>query len=692
MDSRYGRRNSSAAGAPSSPTASSPMHVRAGAGVKKAQTKAAAQRLAHVMSSQRPDDDNDDDDEEPIFAGGGLGLAGGRKVQPRSPMTRRVVRVPMKAANEESSDNDDDHAPASVTIGRNVGRSMRPNSPMARPGTLNRVAGKPPQPVDEDSDIDDTSGSITGPVTIGHAGGRTMRPQSPMMKPGAHIRGPAKTSQPHSDRDSDRDDDHSPVSGSVTIGHGGGRLMQARMGRPVAQSRAPVKTAAAVDEDSDRDDSYSPVSGRVTIGHAGGRSIRANSPMAVRNQLNSIRIGRPSISSNSGEQTSLLHSTSSAPAVQIVNSIEQPYSARSTSEDPSSARSTASRTGPPGIRTIPSSVNISLRPVSSIMSSDPTSEQRLSEPNSNRPASVLQDEIDILQEENDSLLDKLRLAEERQEEAEARVRQLELQVANLGEGVSLEARFISRKEAALQQREAALRMAEVTNKAEQINTLKMEAESAKEETAAAFVQIEEAAIEVKSLRNMTQRMVLTREEMEEVVLKRCWLARYWSLCVKHGIHAEIAGARYSYWSSFAPLPDEVVLAAGHRAQPDDSSSGNDAEERERVLQGRRELSGEGNVECMLLVERGLREMASLKVEDALALVMAQRRRPSTKAGMHITLKPVDSDFSFVKQAWLTYFWRRAKDHGTEPDLADERLGFWLNRSGRSSSSQDAVDG
>ncbi|CAN0897561.1 Coiled-coil domain-containing protein SCD2 [Linum grandiflorum] len=283
-----------------------------------------------------------------------------------------------------------------------------------------------------------------------------------------------------------------------------------------------MKTAAPADEDSDKDDSYSPVSGRVSIGQAGGRSIRGHSPMAVRNrqdQLSSIRIGRPSIPSNSGEQqSSLLQSTSSAPAFQIINAMEQPPSARSTTEDPSSARSTAGRSGPPGIRTIPSSVNISLRPVSSFMSSDPTPENwkeqsRLSEPNSHRPASALQDEVDMLQEENDSLLEKLRLAEERQEEAEARVRQLEQQVANLGEGVSLEARFINRKEAALQQREAALRMAEVTNKAEEINSLKMEAESAKEEAAAAYEQMQEAALEAKSLRNMTQRMVLTQEEM-----------------------------------------------------------------------------------------------------------------------------------------------------------------------------------
>lgn len=40
-----------------------------------------------------------------------------------------------------------------------------------------------------------------------------------------------------------------------------------------------------------------------------------------------------------------------------------------------------------------------------------------------------------------------------------------------------------------------------------------------------------------------------------------------------GIHAEIAGTRYEYWSSFAPLPVEVVVAAGQMAK-DEKLMGN----------------------------------------------------------------------------------------------------------------------
>lgn len=37
-----------------------------------------------------------------------------------------------------------------------------------------------------------------------------------------------------------------------------------------------------------------------------------------------------------------------------------------------------------------------------------------------------------------------------------------------------------------------------------------------------------------------------------------------------GVHSEIAAARNEYWSSFAPLPVEVVLAAGQKAKDENS--------------------------------------------------------------------------------------------------------------------------
>lgn len=372
---------------------------------------------------------------------------------------------------------------------------------------------------------------------------------------------------------------------------------------------------------------------------------------------------------------------------------------------------------------VPPIIPITLKPPSTVVPAevlfDNRREKRLSldfgnlnlrESEEQLSSSALQDELDMLQEENESLLDKLRLAEERCEEAEVRARQLEKQVATLGEGVSLEARLLSRKEASLQQREAALKAAAQTHggRSEEISGLQMEAEAARDEATAALEQLHEADYQIKSLRTMTQRMILTQEEMEEVVLKRCWLARHWSLCVRHGIHAEIAVAKYEYWSSFAPLPLEVVLAAGQKAKDESSAEvHNDAVERDKFPRDLNEFSGEGNVESMLLVEKGLRELASLKVEDAVVLAMAQHRRPNslkssftddfklpTEGQKYLEafeLSQEESEDVLFKQAWLTYFWRRAKDHGLEQDIADERLQFWINQSTRLPTSHDAVD-
>jgi hypothetical protein len=190
-------------------------------------------------------------------------------------------------------------------------------------------------------------------------------------------------------------------------------------------------------------------------------------------------------------------------------------------------------------------------------------------------ASALRDELDMLQEENDSILEKLRLEDEKCKEAEARVRELEKQVTSLGEGVSLEAKLLSRKEAALRQREAALKDArqnrDGTNR--ETTALRSQVETAKLETAAIVAQLQGAESEVNGLRTMTHRMILTQKEMEEVVLKRCWLARYWGLASRYGICSDIATSKYEYWSSLAPLPFEIVLSAGQKAKEESWEKG-----------------------------------------------------------------------------------------------------------------------
>ncbi|KAL2462338.1 Coiled-coil domain-containing protein SCD2 [Abeliophyllum distichum] len=330
----------------------------------------------------------------------------------------------------------------------------------------------------------------------------------------------------------------------------------------------------------------------------------------------------------------------------------------------------------------------------------------LKDPGNQHEASALRDELDMLQEENDVILDKLRRAEEKREEAEARARELEKQVASLGEGVSLEAKLLSRKEAALRQREAALKAANQTKdgRDEEIAALRGELENLKEEAGNAVEQLHEADSEAKALRTMTQRMILTHEEMEEVVLKRCWLARYWTLAARYGICADIAVSKYEHWSSLAPLPFEVVVSTGQKAR-EESWDGGDDSDRSKLAHDLNNLTGEGNIESMLSVEMGLRELASLKVEDAVVLALAQSRRsnlvrqslsdPKSSGDpkfMELSeLSQEESEDVLFKEAWLTYFWRRAKVHCVEEDIAEERLQLWISRSGQSPTSHDAVD-
>ncbi|XP_007038108.2 PREDICTED: coiled-coil domain-containing protein SCD2 [Theobroma cacao] len=324
-----------------------------------------------------------------------------------------------------------------------------------------------------------------------------------------------------------------------------------------------------------------------------------------------------------------------------------------------------------------------------------------------REASALRDELDMLQEENENLLDKLRSAEERREEGEARARELEKQVASLGEGVSLEAKLLSRKEAALRQREAALKAAKQTKdgREEEIAALRSELENLKDGAATAVEQLHEAESETKALRSMTQRMILTQEEMEEVVLKRCWLARYWGLAVQHGICADIAVSKHEYWSALAPLPFEVVVSAGQKAKEEAWDRGGGDPDRSKLVRDLNDLTGEGNIESMLSVEMGLRELASLKVEDAVVHALGKHRRLSLlhqsvadskspgdpKLIDAFELSEEEGEDVLFKEAWLTYLWRRAKVHGVEEDIAEERLQFWIRRSGQSPTSHDAVD-
>ncbi|CAI7868706.1 unnamed protein product [Closterium sp. NIES-54] len=317
-----------------------------------------------------------------------------------------------------------------------------------------------------------------------------------------------------------------------------------------------------------------------------------------------------------------------------------------------------------------------------------------------RESAKLKDDLDVLTEENEFLVDKLRMAEEDLKEKQARVQELEKQVAKMGEGLSLEARLLNKKEAVLKQREASLK--EMKDKSKdvkevEITTLRMELESQREEAAAALEEARQASEEVRALRSLTARILLTPEEKEEVVLKRCWLARYWALASRHGVHAEIASSRSDHWQKYSPLPFEVVIDAGRKAR--EEPDGGEKEDKPATV------GTESNIESMFQVEKALRDLAALKVEEGVLLAMAQHRRPallkvhSAPSAAEEGPRMVESmdlsdeeveDVRF-KQNWLVYWWRRARDHKVEPDIAAERLAYWISRSTVKPTAHDAVD-
>ncbi|KAJ4719566.1 coiled-coil domain-containing protein SCD2-like [Melia azedarach] len=678
-----------------------------------------------------------------------LGHAGGRSMRSPSPLTKTTPQRPKQETPQQhqqaNEDNDDDYdynrVSGRASIGLAGGRSMRSPSPLTK-STPQKYKQEPVnQPANEDEDYD--YGVVTGKTSIGLAGGRfpidlgsdvqikttpqkykqevvnqtanenkhedygnsreqsnmsstgyagrkSMRSQPTMAKSTAQRQKQETASELITDQDNDDNYDYDLVSGKASIGLAGGRAMRShspnvsvsecqfgnrycrRKSSYFEHHEAQIKTTAqkqttAVEENDADDLSYSSkLASKTTIGHAGGRAMRQPSPMSVRTNQ---------------EELPSAHSTSGARAYLSVNSVEQPSSVPLTSvERPSqttrSAESAHSRTAsrssqsgdsieqPPSAQST-SAVNLNLR-------GKPVSMAPSAAPKSLRPASsATPSEIPVEKRRDKRLSMDLGNTNFKEVGNQRSASALQDEVANLGEGVTLEARLLSRQ------------------------VLMDEASSALE-------LLQQAEDEIRALRNMTQRMILTQEEMEEVVLKRCWLARYWNLCVQHGIHSEIAKAKYDYWSSFAPLPVEIVLGAGQRAKEENSSETNAAEEREKVLQDLKEISGEGNIESMLLVEKGLRELALLKVEDAVALAMAQIRRanhlksdevklPSEGQFEAFELTQEESEDTQFKQAWIAYFWRRAINHGLEPDIAEDRLRFWIEHSNRSSSSHDAVE-
>ncbi|XP_068662690.1 coiled-coil domain-containing protein SCD2-like isoform X2 [Aristolochia californica] len=716
---------------PSASSTNSPMmspihrHLRSGSGLgtfRRTQNnaaKAAAQRLAQVMAHQS----RDGDDDESVSVEYSLANSS----------TRRPANLHAKAAAHRLSlhqgeDTDEDDLSNDLNLAnlstRRARRSASPASSKPR-ATAQRLTHVMSSQSLDDNDEDDNLSVIE----YGSTSGRSQRTPSPAnfnAKCAAPKLPGVASNQSVEDNDEGESNPADQNYGSLRGGNAystgrsnrspspayGARTAAQRLNQVISQQMAEDHVEEELDSTSN-----APCNTNI---HA-GRTARSPSPAVYSANIAAHRLSQimPQKSPENSDEDDLscdprAYSSPRNVGIQLGKATRSPSPALSRNhieQTPSVRPISASRplvVAKSSPMLPPSSAKPLLRPPPPSTPPPDTPSRRgkrfsidlgnlnnMQETVNQRSATALQDELDMLQEENESIVEKLRFAEERCEEAEARTRQLEKQIASLGDGVSLEARLISRKEAALQQREAALKAAAQTySKNEDNANLRLE------------LELQEAECEIKSLRVMTERMVLNKEQMEEVVLKRCWLARYWKLCVQQGIYADIAEQKHEYWSSLAPHPNEVVLSAGRNAKEENSAD--DIEEKSTTPHELSDITAEATIESMLLVEKGLREMASLKVEDAVAIAMGKCRRPNLLTAdkpdsalpddspmegqaYEFELSQKESEDVRFKQAWLTYFWRRAKNHGLEQDIADERLQFWINQRGQAPTSHDAVD-
>ncbi|CAL4987846.1 unnamed protein product [Urochloa decumbens] len=483
-------------------------------------------------------------------------------------------------------------------------RSVR--RPVSRSATPPRSAAEAKRVVVEEVEVDET------PLQLLARGGRSSRATSPAEAPPPAVETAAAAARPSSRRSS-REVGVRPVAAEVapsldsdveSVGRWSSRGSEDG-GEETAALPRPLAAVVARDRS------------------------RSNSPAISRNGVDSAAANRPPSTGRSTFAPPVGANVRPLQAVEIPNGT--PKDRRAVYPDPTFAQSTRSR--------------------------------------DSHDSSTITEELEMLKDENVNLLEKLGLAEEKLRQSEARTVELEKQVANLGDGLSMEVKLMKRREEMLVRKEQEIRKALISKngKSEELTALQQQLQSSREEASAAVKKLQEAESETKDLRTMTRRMILSKEEMEEVVMKRCWLARYWGLAVQYG------------------------------------SDG--LEDADKLVHDLTVTAGEGNVETMLSVDKGLQELAFLKVEDAVLFALAQHHRSNVAGPADPDIKSSgdekfteafdlskeeEEDVQF-KQAWLIYFWRRAKTHNVEEDIAEERLQMWIDRHSQQPTSHDAVD-
>jgi len=88
--------------------------------------------------------------------------------------------------------------------------------------------------------------------------------------------------------------------------------------------------------------------------------------------------------------------------------------------------------------------------------------------------------------------------------------------------------------------------------------------------------------------------------------------------------------------------------------------------------------------CFLWQKIGISNLSQVAFPKCQA---SEGRSPSES----LELSAEEREDVLFKQAWLTYYWRRAKNHDIEEDIADERLQFWIEQSKHPITTTDVIE-
>ena len=208
---------------------------------------------------------------------------------------------------------------------------------------------------------------------------------------------------------------------------------------------------------------------------------------------------------------------------------------------------------------------------------------------------------------------------------------------------------------------------------------------------------------------------LSRGARCDASLKAAWVARYWRLAYSLGVAPESSWREAELWSRRAPdggddalrrVVDAAAAAAegGFVAVPAFLTGNSGATDDAGAIRATENVADPHPAEPRgawtpktladaIEVEVALRTMTAMRVEEAVLVALADRRRALADRRVRavtsgededardewIRLSPAEEAEVAHRRAWLCYAWFRARAAGVEPGLAQVRCETWFPR-------------